>query len=223
MCGRYAQTKKAREQARLLALRREAAAPRPETWNLAPSTESLIVCADDNGLVEDWFRWGFERRENSGLRPINARVEGVSSKWTFEEAWRTRRCVVPADGWFEWRKQRDGRQPFYFHRSDGEPLFFAGLASPLNTFAILTMAADGGLEVIHHRRPIVLTMDRAKEWVETVPESEDRLMELAVRGGNFSVRPVGPAVGNIRNDGPELIEEKEVLRPPQGDLFENPA
>src|ERR1035438_273370 len=80
MCGRYVQTKRARDHARLLTIREEMEAPRPETWNLAPSTQSLVVRAKPTGLTSDWLSWGFQNSANATVKPINARIETAASK-----------------------------------------------------------------------------------------------------------------------------------------------
>jgi len=88
MCGRYVQTKKARDHARLLSIREEMKAPRPETWNLAPSAQSLVVRAKPIGLTSSWLSWGFHDSVDAMLKPINARIETAASKPLFREAWK---------------------------------------------------------------------------------------------------------------------------------------
>ncbi len=100
MCGRYPQSKKARDHARLLAAREAMLPPRPETWNLAPTTQSLVVKQDDSkALVQDWLVWGFKDRDQIP-RCFNARLETAAEKQTFKDAWLESRCVIPADGWY---------------------------------------------------------------------------------------------------------------------------
>ena len=219
MCGRYVQTKKARDHARLLTLREEMEAPRPETWNLAPSTLSLVVRAEQPGLTSVWLSWGFQSSATATVKPINARVETAASKPLFREAWKTRRCVVPVDGWYEWKEEHKRKQPYYFHHKNGEPLFFAGLCTE-ETFAILTMAAEGDLARIHDRRPLAFGVYRGREWIEQLPQSEGNVVARAVSSAEIAFHPVSTDVSNPRKDGSELIQPVAVSdRPRQDDLL----
>lgn len=184
-------------------------APRPETWNLAPSTRSLVVRSKPDGLTTSWLTWGFQTSPTATLKPINARIETAASKQLFREAWKTRRCVIPADGWYEWKEERNRKQPYYFSSKTGEPLFFAGLCAG-ESFAILTTAAGGELVKIHDRRPVALGVDRSREWIEQLPQSEGSVVARAIPPEEIIFHPVGTAVSSPRNDGPELIQPVEV-------------
>ena len=216
MCGRYVQTKRARDHARLLAIREEMEAPRPETWNLAPSTRSLVIRAKPTGLASDWLSWGFHDSVDALVKPVNARIETAASKSLFREAWKTRRCVIPTDGWYEWQKTRNGKQPYYFYQKNGEPLFFAGLWAG-ETFAILTTAAEGDLARVHDRRPLALGVDRGREWVEQLPKSEGSVVARAVSASEIAFHPVSTEVNSPRQDGPELIKRIAVSDGPHQD------
>ena len=219
MCGRYVQTKRARDHARLLAIREEMEALRPETWNLAPSTPSLVVRAKPTGLTSDWLSWGFQNSATVTVKPINARIETAASKALFREAWKTRRCVIPADGWYEWQVTRNGKQPYYFYQKNGEPLFFAGLWAG-ETFAILTTAAEGDLARIHDRRPLAFGVERGREWIEQLPKSEGSVVARAVSSAEIAFHPVSTGVNSPRHDGPDLIHPMVVSDvPPQDDLL----
>ena len=139
------------------------------------------------------------------MKPINARVETAASKALFREAWKTRRCVIPADGWYEWKEEHKRKQPYYLYQNNGEPLFFAGLWAG-ETFAILTAPAEGELARIHDRRPLTLGVDRAREWIEQVPQSEGSVVARSVPAGEIIFHPVSTSVSSPRNDGPELIQ-----------------
>ena len=148
-----------------------------------------------------------------GVRLINARAETVQEKPAFRAAFRRRRCLIPADGWLEWRKEESGKQPWFITSASGEPLSFAGLwerwernGEAVETFTILTTAASAGLIAIHHRQPTIVEPDNFDEWLEpsTAPE---RLLALA-RGayeGAFDRWPVSRRVNNPRNDAPDLL------------------
>jgi putative SOS response-associated peptidase YedK len=138
---------------------------------------------------------------------INARAETVMSTNAFAPSFRQRRCLVPADGWYEWRAGEYGKQAYFLTAST--PLVFAGLwavsATGMLTSAVVTTAAVGHLESVHDRMPLLLTPDRWTEWLSG-PADPARL--LAVPSMKFldslEIRPVGPAVGDVRNDGPAL-------------------
>ena len=133
-----------------------------------------------------------------GIAPINARVETAATKFLFRDAWRKRRCLVPADGWYEWRMEHGRKQPYFFHRRDDEPVFFAGLWSG-DTFCLLTMSADGELAEIHNRRPLAICSDDAQPWTETMPESFEQVVRRAVPSTEISFHPVSPRVSSPRN------------------------
>lgn len=177
------------------------------------------------GLVPSWAK-----DVKVGLRTINARAESVLEKPAFARAAASRRCLVPADGWYEWQrsptvtdaKGKPLRQPFYVHRADGDVVAFAGLyefwrdkqvADPddpqawLTTFTILTTAAEPGLDRIHDRQPLVLDREDWAAWLDpalTDPEQIKALLEAA-GPGRFEAYPVSKAVNTGANHGPDLV------------------
>jgi putative SOS response-associated peptidase YedK len=161
---------------------------------------------------------------------INARAESVLGKGAFAKAALARRCIVPADGWYEWQKSptavdakgKPRKQPFYVRRADGAPVAFAGLyefwrdrSVPegdsdawLTTFTIITTDAEPGLDRIHDRQPLVLEPDQWEQWLdpdEHDPEVVRRFLEFA-HPGRFDAYPVGRAVGSTSANGPLLVE-----------------
>jgi putative SOS response-associated peptidase YedK len=176
------------------------------------------------------YRWGlvpsWARDPSVASRTFNARAETVASKPSFRSAFAHRRLAVVADGFYEWRPG-DGRvrQPFFFTRADGMPLVLAGLwerwwggpteaADPaeeraaLRTCTVITTEAGPDMADIHHRMPVVLDPADLDEWLDPAnldrPELESLL--VACPEGTLVHRAVGSAVGNVRNDGPDLIE-----------------
>ena len=142
---------------------------------------------------------------------INARGETVAEKPAFREAFKARRCLVPADGWYEWLKRPDGKQPYFMTRPDGGPLAFAGLWSVwgseeqrLLTTTVITTAAVGDLAAVHDRMPLVLPPERWADWL-SADDASGLLAADASWLARLEIRPVGSAVGDVRNDGPELI------------------
>ncbi len=176
------------------------------------------------GLVPPWAK-----EARGGVRLTNARAETALAKPAFRAAARARRCLVPADGWYEWQasptvfdaRGRPRKQPFFVHRPDGIPLTFAGLyefwrdpaadrddpLAWLATFAILTTAAEPGLDRIHDRQPLVLDPQQWGAWLDPGITDADRVGELLApsASGRFAAHPVDRAVGNSRVNGAQLL------------------
>ena len=161
------------------------------------------------GLVPHW-----SAESSTGGKMINARAETASTLPAFRSALARRRCVVPADGWYEWAARPDvaGRQPYFLTMAAGGGLAFAGLyeiwgEQRLLTCAIVTTAAVGALTEVHERMPLVLPREAWADWLDPDRDDPGRLLdppsaELVVR---IELRTVGPAVGNVANAGPGLI------------------
>jgi len=190
-------------------------------YNIAPSQTIPIIRPDGRGGREFApVRWGlvpqWARDPSVGARMINARAETLREKPAFRAAFKRRRCVVPASGWYEWQATAQGKQPWYFHPRDGAPLAFAGLwerrddpaTGPLETATIITVEANPALAAIHDRMPALLDADGVARWLDPNLETPEPLQELLhpVVEGIIAGRRVGRAVGNVKNDGPGLIE-----------------
>jgi putative SOS response-associated peptidase YedK len=201
------------------------------SWNVAPTDPVPIVRRrrpgqpDRSGAAATrdrelrLARWGlvpsWAADRSLGSRRFNARAETVVDKPAFRAAFARRRCLVPADGWYEWVRSavRPAKHPVFLTPRDGSVLALAGLwetwlspAGPLRTCAIVTTAAVGGLREVHHRMPLLLAADQWAAWlgddVGAAALLRPPAAELVER---IEVRPVGPAVGNVRNNGPELV------------------
>lgn len=178
------------------------------------------------GLVPSWAK-----ETGVGLRMINARAESVLDKPAFAKAAASRRCIVPATGWYEWQvspvakdaKGKPRKQPFYIHRGDGAPIAFAGLyefwRDPavaagddpdawLTTFTIITTSADPGMDRIHDRQPLVLEPDDWARWLDPGLTDLDDVGEMLgfAQPGRFAAHPISTAVNATRNNGPALLE-----------------
>lgn len=223
MCGRYVMATPESELVALFDIDAVGELPEP-TWNLAPTDPAPIVVEpsprDDApplrrleaatwGLVPTWAK-----DAKGAARAINARSETVASKPTFQTAVQRRRAIVPADGWYEWRKP--DRTPFFVHAD--RPIGFAGLyewwkrpdGTWLLSSTILTAEAVGELAELHPRMPVVLPTELWDAWLDPGTPGDQGLVDDAVAAaadavGALSLRTVGPAVGNVRNDGPELV------------------
>lgn len=179
-------------------------------YNVAPS--QVMPVRTGEGYVP--AVWGFlpHWAKDDARRPINARGETVAEKPYFRDAFRRGRCLVPADGWYEWQKTGGAKVPHFIHRPDDAPFFFAGLwtreageRSP--TYAILTTDASPDLAAIHHRMPLALEPEEAETWVDEGASRGNlqNLIRPAPRG-RFEAYPVSTYVNRPANEGPQCIE-----------------
>lgn len=225
MCGRFAQPRSAEELARIFHAR-PAADLAGERFNVAPTDEVAAVVEHHGERVVDAFRWGlvpfYAKTAKDGARLINARAETVETSPAFRTAFARHRCIIPADAFYEWRRERDpatGRtirsEPFAVRRSDGEPLALAGLwsswrdpdtAARLYTCTILTTDPNELVARIHNRMPVVLDPTDWDAWLAegTSPEQLRGLLRPAP-AEPLDAYAVSPAVNNVRNEGPELL------------------
>ncbi len=215
MCGRFAFYSPTEATA---ALFRVSAVPEVKPrYNIAPTQDiaAVRVGADDSRELT-MLRWGlvpFWAKEPSiGNRMINARAETVAEKPSFRAAYRHRRCLILADGFYEWRKETDGKTPYYISLASGEPFAFAGLwedwhskdtGEALQTTAIITMAANEFMHQLHHRMPVVLQIDTADRWLDG---DDQVLSEVGESGPAFRAWPVDRRVNNARNEGEDLVK-----------------
>ncbi|WP_116800298.1 SOS response-associated peptidase family protein [Pseudomonas syringae] len=193
-----------------------------ERYNVAPSSRVEIIRPTEEGLSVTRFGGGGSLSGQKGKRPapINARVETVMTGKFFKGLWPNGRAVAPANGWFEWVKDPDDpkkKQPYFIRLKSKKPMFFAALAQVHrwlephdgDGFVIITSASDSGMVDIHDRRPVVLTSEGARAWLdsETAPQKAEALAKEHCRTvDDFEWFPVDRAVGNVRNQGPELIQ-----------------
>lgn len=162
------------------------------------------------GLVPSWAR-----DAGGAAKRINARVETVATTPVFRLALARRRCLVPADGWYEWARREDGgRQPIYLNPAGGGGLAFAGLyefwsgpAGKVTSTAIITTAAVGALATVHDRMPLLLPRSAWAAWLDPGRADPGHLLDPppAEVVAGIELRPVGAAVGNVANEGPALI------------------
>jgi len=209
------------------------------SWNVAPTDEVLGVrdrlARQEDGSTDESageperllmsFRWGlipwWSKDAKSGSRLFNARSETVATKPSFRDAFRERRIIVPADGFYEWhRTNSGGRQPYYFSRADGQPLAFAGLAerwrpkdapkdAPLiRSCTVITTTGGPDMEGIHDRMPVILDPATFDLWLSPDDEDTEELRALLrpPPAGTMTHHPVGTRIGNVRNNDPALIE-----------------
>jgi putative SOS response-associated peptidase YedK len=187
-------------------------------YNIAPQQEHFIVTSEYENRKLAPAKWGLVPNPGEHGRAkylINAKAETVESRPTFAGAFAHRRCVIPANGFYEWTGPKYARQPFWIHRGDGNLLLFAGLYQngenndnrTQATFTILTCAANSTLATIHNRMPVILSDRDADDWMnprETVPLSLKRLLVPTAKD-LLVVQPASPLVNSVRNEGPQLL------------------
>lgn len=218
MCGRYASTRSAADLAALFGVEDLTDSDLVPSYNIAPTDPAPIVLSgpvpSDPGGSEvagvRVARWGFlppwSRDASGAARMINARAESVATSRAFGEAFASRRCLVPIDGWYEWRMRR----PYFMTRP--EPVVLGGIWSVWGqgdhrrlTFSIITLPAIGELASIHDRMPLILDESRWERWLMGPGRTELLTPPSSDYCAGFEIRPVSPAVGDVRKDGPELV------------------
>lgn len=192
----------------------------PVYYNAAPTTALPVVrpAKDGGGRELVLMTWGlmpwFSKDGKLTYSTINARAEGVQTNASYREPFKTRRCIVPASGYFEWTGPKNDRQPHYFTRADGQPIAFAGLwdrwrrkekTETKESFTIITTEPSKFAGQFHNRMPLILEPDTWDLWMKNEPDSAAALMKPANEDVLVS-RPVSKAVGNVKYSGPELLE-----------------
>jgi putative SOS response-associated peptidase YedK len=229
MCGRYATTRSEADLSDLFEAVDVTEGLGP-SWNVAPTDPVPVIrhSLSHDARVLDTARWGlvppWAKDTRGAARMINARSETVATSPAFAPSFARRRCLAPADGWFEWLRDGQQKQAYYMTPADGSPLAFAGIWAPwgpesLLTCSVLTTAATGHLKRVHDRMPLILPRDRWSAWLAggtgaaddgrggTDGDLAELLRPMTERElESIEARPVGPAVGNVRNNGPHLLE-----------------
>jgi putative SOS response-associated peptidase YedK len=225
MCGRIALYTPPARLARLLdATIAAGLEPEGPSWNLGPQRTLFGVADRGEGRVLDGYRWGlvpyWAKDASMSNRTFNARAETVASKPSFRDAFAGQRLLIPVDGFYEWDRRGGSRVPHYFTRSDGDALVLAGLyarwrdpsgprdAPRLATCTVITTTSGPDLDGIHDRMPVVVERDAFDLWLEGASDELDAVRSLCVPApsGTLVHHRVDPRVGNVRNDGPELID-----------------
>ena len=217
MCGRYTLISNISELQARFGFVMDAPTPQPR-YNVAP-TQPVLAVVNDGERRGELMRWGlvpsWAKDIKIGARMINAVSETAAAKPAFRSAFRRRRCLVLADGFFEWRREGKQRLPMYFTRKSGEPMAFAGLwetwhslgGELVRSCSILTTAANELMEPIHHRMPVILSAETEPLWLDPLTETPDVLEPLLLPAPPelLEIREVSPTVNNVRNDGPDCI------------------
>lgn len=216
MCGRYASSRRPEDLAGFFEVEDPPEQVLPPSWNVAPTDQVYAVVQKETRQLRV-LRWGlvpsWSKDPKGAARMINARMESVREKPAFRKAYATRRCLIPADGYYEWKVEGTGKQPWFLVDRTGDPLAMAGLyehwkapdGSWLSTCTVLTTAAPDELGEIHDRTPLLVPRDRWPRWLDPTVTDPDELLIPGVPGV-LDAWPVAKEVGNVRNNGPELVQ-----------------
>jgi putative SOS response-associated peptidase YedK len=233
MCGRYAQSADMRELMEQFEV--TGACPSqslPANWNIAPTNPIYVIRTDQSdtsktelatlswGLVGPWLTNIAEARASQS-RAINARSESIHEKPTFRRAFKSTRCLIPAQGYYEWATALGTfapKQPFYIHAHDGKQLSIAGIWSiwqapngdVIQSASIITQEAQAALADIHSRMPVFIPRDRWSQWLD--PNNNDvehikSLMQVDSPTSNLEAYPVSRSVNSVSNNGEKLTQE----------------
>ena len=214
MCGRFAFYSPSEAAAALFGV--SASVEVQPRYNIAPTQFIAAIRDDDNKQRElVMLRWGlvpfWAKDPSIGNRMINARAETVAEKPAYRAAYRHRRCVVLADGFYEWRREGDVKTPYFISLASGEPFALAGLwenwhdkdsGDSLQTTTLITTEANEFMTPLHHRMPVILESNTAGEWLAG---SDELLDDVAAITPPLQAWPVDRRVNNARNEGEELI------------------
>jgi len=245
VCGRYVSVKSDEDMTSEFDVEEVVGEDPGPSWNVAPTDPVRVIVeraprepetpaarvrqirTASWGLVPNW-----SKDRKGGAKMINARIETVTAKPAFKTAAARRRCLVPALGYYEWRKTDDGKVPYFLHEPDGQLLAMAGLyelwRDPdkgqddpdrwLWTCTIITQQATDLLGLIHDRNPVVVPPQLRDQWLDCSSDDAATAERILAQLPEARLEPyvVGPAVGNVRNNGPELIKPVDpALRPEQ--------
>lgn len=220
MCGRFTQQRPASELAEIFGAEPLVDDPGGH-FNVAPTDQALVVVQRDDRRAVTAYHWGliphWATDAKVGSRMFNARAETLTSSPAFREAFRRRRCLVPVDAFYEWKREGTIRQPYLVTQADGRPLALAGLWAGWHdpstdavrrTFTIVTTTPNDALAELHDRMPVVVSEDAWDRWLSPRTAVMDELLGLFEpnEAVDLRIRPVSRLVNDVRQDGPALVE-----------------
>jgi putative SOS response-associated peptidase YedK len=227
MCGRFTQQRPASELADIFGAEPLVEEPGAR-YNVAPTDDALVVVQREERRAITAYRWGlvphWAADLRAGSRMFNARAETITTSPAFRDAFQRRRCMVPVDSFYEWKREGPIRQPYRVVRDDGAPLALAGLWAGWRdpetdvvrrTFTIVTTTPSTALADLHDRMPVVLPDGAWDRWLGPTPADPAELLGLLVPNDEVGlhIHAVNRYVNDVRRDGPELIEPMRDERP----------
>ena len=220
MCGRFTQERPASELAEIFGAEPLSDDPGGH-YNVAPTDEALVVVQREDRRAIKAYRWGliphWAAEAKVGSRMFNARAETITSSPAFRDAFARKRCLVPVDSFYEWKREGTIRQPYRVVRADRAPLALAGLwagwkdpasGTVRRTFTIITSRPNAAVTDLHDRMPVVIDPEAWARWLDPAPTDPGELLGLLQpnEGVDLEIHPVPRYVNDVRRDGPELIE-----------------
>ncbi|MGF1669342.1 MAG: SOS response-associated peptidase [Balneolaceae bacterium] len=221
MCGRYVLKSTIQELKDTYSAIQQREFQYQPLYNVAPTLDMPIVFdSDEGGRVIDLYRWGlvpfWAKEIKVGYSMINARAETLASKKTFTRLFKRKRCIVPANGFYEWKKTPDGKIPHYITLRDKGIISFAGLyehwkssdGEQVDSFTIITTEANEIIKPLHDRMPAILILQEVDEWLNPENQNSKSLQELLrpYPDDDINYRSVSTKINNPRNQGSELID-----------------
>ncbi len=216
MCGRYTLTRSIKEIAEHFRARITGMNFGPR-FNVAPTQTLPVAILADEDIELRAMRWGlvpsWAKEESIGNRMINARAETVAEKPSFRSSFKSQRCLIPCDGFYEWVPGSKGKTPHYIHRKDNGLFAFAGLwaewtggEEPLRTYTIITTTANKALQPLHDRMPVILPPDLYPHWLNSKTSTDDlHRMLKPLAGDLLEYFPVSKTVNSPKNESPDCL------------------
>ena len=187
-----------------------------DRYNIAPDSMMPVILKSEHNQIEI-MKWGFipSWSKDGKSLAINARVEDILTKPSFRRPIRSQRCLIPATGFYEWKKEAAGKTPYHFRRKDGGMFAFAGIYDrwkdprdgEVSSFAILTTAPNSLAAGVHNRMPVILDEQEEHSWLAAAPEQTEALLAslTSLSANEMELYPVSPRVNWAANDAPDLI------------------
>lgn len=218
MCGRYNLFSEMQAIAeRFQVIEQEELLDEPR-YNIAPGQNITVVISEENKRKLTALRWGlipkWAKDPKIGYKMINARAETIDVKPTFKGLLKRKRCLITADGFYEWKKENKQKQPYHIHLSNKEPFAFAGLydewengAEIIRTCTIITTEANELMAEIHDRMPVILTRENEKVWLDgdITETAELKSVMVPYEAAFMNAYPISSFVNNARNEGKEIL------------------
>ena len=223
MCGRMSQQRPTSELAEIFDAEDRIDAPGGR-FNVAPTDEAAVVVQREDARAIVPYRWGliphWSESANTGNKMFNARAETLDRNSAFRYAFSKRRCLIPADAYYEWKRAGKVRQPYAIRRPDGRPIALAGLwagwkdedtGEVIRSFTVITTAANDMMSPVHNRMPVMIPEDAWDRWLDPGRLEGEALAELKgllvpSEEDWLEMYPVSRRVNDVRNDGPDLVE-----------------
>jgi putative SOS response-associated peptidase YedK len=238
VCGRFTSSTPPAALAELFKVETLKADELGENYNVAPTARVYAVATDSEGERQlGTFRWGlvpsWAKDPSVGSKMINARAETVATKNAYRKPLVRKRCIIPADGFYEWQKKvavegaKPDKQPMFIHSADGRPLAFAGLwevwkgagdVEPIRSCTIITTSANDTMAPVHDRMPVILPPEAWDTWLDPEVQDPEVLQRLLIPAADdvLVYHPVSKLVNTVKNRGPELIRR---IDPETGELL----